>query len=121
MKTHFRDLMLFTNAGMVFPACYASAKLLDTDKSRLPVTSDRNAVTCERCQRIAYLIPDAHNATADEIRHFARVARRADLIVFACRVDRNGCFTDEQARLEFGRPHTIAMLRDIVRSFAEDK
>lgn len=121
MKTHFRDLRLANNAGMQFPACYASAKLLDTDKSRLPTTADRGAVTCEHCQRIAYVIPSEYHATADEIRHFARVARRADLIVFAVRVDRNGCFTDEQARLEFGRPHTIAMLREIVRSFAEDK
>lgn len=121
MKVHFRDLRLMNNAGMAFPACYASAELLDTNKGLLPTTSNRHLVTCERCQRLAYLIPDAHHATADEIRHFARVARRVDLIAFACRVDRNGCFTDEQATLEFGRPHTIEMLREIVRSFAEDK
>lgn len=120
-KVHFRSIRHTVNAGMDFPACYGNARLLDLDKSRLPTTTDRNAVTCERCQRIAYLIPNAHKATADEIRQFARIARRADLIEFACRVDRNGCFTDEQATLEFGRPHTIAMLRDIVRSFAEDK
>jgi hypothetical protein len=52
-KIHLQDQRLFINAGMRFPACYAKAELLDTDKSRLPSTSDPKRVTCGKCQRLA--------------------------------------------------------------------
>jgi hypothetical protein len=48
---HFRSIRLFNNAGIDFPVCYAGARLLDLDKSRLPTTGDANKVTCKRCQR----------------------------------------------------------------------
>lgn len=49
MKMHFRDIRLRNNAGMDFPLCYAGARLLDLDKSRLPTTGDFNAVECKHC------------------------------------------------------------------------
>jgi hypothetical protein len=48
---HFRNIRLRNNAGMDFPECYARAKLLDTDKGRLPTTGDQSKVTCERCRK----------------------------------------------------------------------
>ena len=53
-KMHFRDIRLFSNAGMAFPVCKANAKLLDTE-TRLTVTSDKTKVTCKNCVK-------AHNA-----------------------------------------------------------
>lgn len=49
---HWRSIRLFNNAGMDFPACYASTKLLDLDKSRLRTNPERHAVTCKRCLRL---------------------------------------------------------------------
>jgi hypothetical protein len=49
-KIHMRDIRLRNNAGMDFPVCYASAKLLDLDKSALPTASRDEDVTCERCK-----------------------------------------------------------------------
>jgi len=49
MKVHFQDTRLFVNAGMSFPTCYANARLLDTDKSRLPMTVKKDEVTCKKC------------------------------------------------------------------------
>jgi len=54
---HFRSIRLRSNAGLDFPACYANARLLDTDKSRLPSTGIRADVTCKRCQRLAERTP----------------------------------------------------------------
>lgn len=53
MVIHFRSIRLRNNAGIDFPACYASAELLDLDKTRLPTTGEQDKVTCKRCQRIA--------------------------------------------------------------------
>lgn len=50
-KVHLRDTRLFVNAGLRFPVCYATARLLDTDKSRLSTTTDRTQVTCKHCLR----------------------------------------------------------------------
>lgn len=52
---HKRSTRLFTNAGMDFPVCYAYAKLLDTDKGRLPTTGDGSKVTCKRCLKFMKL------------------------------------------------------------------
>ena len=49
---HWRDVCLFVNAGMRFPACYANARPLDTDKSRLMTSADVRTVECKRCQRL---------------------------------------------------------------------
>lgn len=49
MKTHFMNQRLFVNAGIRFPECYTGARLLDMDKTRLPVSGDRTRVTCKRC------------------------------------------------------------------------
>jgi hypothetical protein len=49
MKTHKRDIRLFANAGMAFPACHSNAKLLDTDKSVWKTTGDNDKVTCKKC------------------------------------------------------------------------
>lgn len=51
-KTHLRHMRLYNNAGMNFPSCYANAPLLDTDKGRLPISSDHNTVSCKHCQKI---------------------------------------------------------------------
>ena len=51
-KVHFIDTRLFVNAGMRFPTCYARARLLDTDKGRLPLTLVHDQVTCAHCRRI---------------------------------------------------------------------
>ena len=51
-RVHLRDTRLFVNAGMRFPACHASAPMLDCDKSRLATTTDRAAVSCKRCLRL---------------------------------------------------------------------
>jgi len=48
---HLRNLRLYNNAGMNFPECYAGAKLLDTDKGRLPTSPILEKVTCPRCLR----------------------------------------------------------------------
>jgi hypothetical protein len=53
VRIHFSDIRLFVNAGMRFPACYSGAKLLDTDKSRLSLTTNRDKVTCKHCQKAA--------------------------------------------------------------------
>ena len=52
-KVHYVDTRLRNNAGMDFPACYAQAQLLDTDKGHLYTTTFREDVTCARCKRIA--------------------------------------------------------------------
>lgn len=49
IKIHFRDIRLFNNAGMSFPHCKANARLLDTDKGRLPTTPSVLKVTCKAC------------------------------------------------------------------------
>ena len=49
---HKRSLRLYVNAGMSFPVCYAGAKLLDTDKARLPTVAEDEYVTCQKCRRI---------------------------------------------------------------------
>jgi hypothetical protein len=49
-KVHMRDIRLFNNAGMDFPVCFSTAKLLDLDKSRLPLTNEISKVTCKRCE-----------------------------------------------------------------------
>ena len=49
MKTHYRSIRLFNNAGMSFPECYANAPLLDLDKGRLTMTGKREMVTCKNC------------------------------------------------------------------------
>jgi len=49
MKTHKIDIRLFNNAGMNFPKCYANAKMLDLEKSRLNLSHDLNFVTCKKC------------------------------------------------------------------------
>lgn len=43
---------MYVNAGMSFPTCYRGAKLLDLDKSGLPLTTDKDQVTCKHCLRI---------------------------------------------------------------------
>lgn len=48
---HFRDYGLFINAGMEFPSCYVNDKPLDTDKSRLSTTGNKDLVTCKNCLR----------------------------------------------------------------------
>lgn len=52
MKTHYRNIRLYVNAGMRFPECYASAELLDVEKGRLPTTADVKEVTCQHCLRL---------------------------------------------------------------------
>jgi hypothetical protein len=49
MKKHIRDIRLFNNAGISFPACQANAKLLDMDKGAWPTTSAKDA-TCAHCK-----------------------------------------------------------------------
>ena len=51
MKTHIRDIRLSNNAGMSFPVCYSTAKLLDLDKSRLAMAMaiKPKDATCKRC------------------------------------------------------------------------
>ena len=51
-KVHFASLRLRNNAGMDFPLCYASAALLDLDKSRLPLTVIHEYVTCAHCAQL---------------------------------------------------------------------
>lgn len=52
VKIHLRHMRLFNNAGMDFPACYASAKLLDTEKGRLLTSPRFKEVTCKHCLNI---------------------------------------------------------------------
>jgi hypothetical protein len=52
MKTHMEDIRLANNAGMSMPVCYSLAPMLDCDKSRLPMTSDINVVSCKHCLRM---------------------------------------------------------------------
>lgn len=51
-EMHLRDLRLYTNAGLRFPACYAAAKILDTLKSALPTTAMAAEVTCGHCCKL---------------------------------------------------------------------
>lgn len=58
MKLHLIDIRLRNNAGMNFPVCKASERLLDLDASRWPLasstdyreTSDKS-VFCKHCVR----------------------------------------------------------------------
>lgn len=52
MKIHLIDLRLRTNAGIDFPTCKATAKMLDLDAARLPLTDEIRAVTCKHCLKI---------------------------------------------------------------------
>jgi hypothetical protein len=49
---HKRDVRLYVNAGMAFPACKANAKLLDLDAARLRMAGAGETVTCKRCLRL---------------------------------------------------------------------
>jgi len=51
-KVHFRDLRLFVNAGVRFPACKAHEGLLDMDATRLETSPNMSEVTCKACRRI---------------------------------------------------------------------
>jgi hypothetical protein len=51
-KVHYRNGRLFINAGMYFPECYSSQKMLDLDKGSLNMTSSITKVTCKRCLKI---------------------------------------------------------------------
>jgi hypothetical protein len=51
MKVHIRDIRLYNNAGISFPACQAGAKLLDLDKSCWTTRGAEDA-TCINCKRI---------------------------------------------------------------------
>lgn len=51
-KVHLRDNRLFVNAGTVFPACYATAKVLDLVKASLPTTAMASEVTCGHCCKL---------------------------------------------------------------------
>ena len=46
---HYRSIRLKNNAGMDFPQCFASAKLLDTEKSKLATSGSPSEVTCGHC------------------------------------------------------------------------
>ena len=52
MKIHYRNIRHFINAGVSFPECYANAKTLDLDKTRLNVTHEKEKVTCKNCLKI---------------------------------------------------------------------
>lgn len=60
---------------------------------------------------IPYLIPDPRTVTGEQLEVFARVARRADLITFCERNDRNGEFRDLD----------VESLRVIVRAWAREE
>ena len=49
---HYVNIRLYNNAGMEFPECYAGAKLLDLDKSHLPLSHNIKEVTCKHCIRL---------------------------------------------------------------------
>lgn len=51
--THLSDISLYSNAGINFPVCLATARLLDMDATgRKQVNEDRiEQVTCLRCLR----------------------------------------------------------------------
>ena len=46
---HIKDIRLFINAGASIPVCYGTAKLLDLEKSYLPMSTDPDKATCKRC------------------------------------------------------------------------
>lgn len=71
--------------------------------------------------KLSYTIPDPRTATPQELRTFADVARREDLIVFCVRNDRNGCYTDEQCELEFGKTFPDECYRAIIRTWANEE
>lgn len=48
--THFRNIRLYMNAGMVMPECKAHAKLLDTDAGNWHTTGNKELVTCKHCR-----------------------------------------------------------------------
>jgi hypothetical protein len=50
MKAHIRDIRLFNNAGISFPVCQASVKLLDMDKTAWPTSNDHRDATCAHCK-----------------------------------------------------------------------
>ena len=51
-RIHLRDIRLRNNAGMDFPTCESSRKLLRTE-STFTTTGDPREVTCDRCLRAA--------------------------------------------------------------------
>jgi hypothetical protein len=51
-RIHLRDIRLRNNAGMDFPTCESTRKILRTE-STFETTGDIKQVTCERCQRAA--------------------------------------------------------------------
>jgi len=46
---HYRDLRLFNNAGIAFPACRAGDELLDMDCGSWPTSGIKQNVTCPEC------------------------------------------------------------------------
>lgn len=74
MKTHIKDIRLYNNAGMSFPVCQASAKLLDTDKSAWKADRARKA-TCKHCMR-AYAKRYRWAMTEDTQAYFAKMGVR---------------------------------------------
>ena len=56
----------------------------------------------------------------EALRAFADTASRKDIIAYCVWNDPNGCWTDKDCKLEFGRPSETETLRAIVRSWADD-
>ena len=50
MKLHIRDIRLFNNAGISFPVCQASVKMLDLDKTAWSCAKERKDATCAHCK-----------------------------------------------------------------------
>lgn len=50
MKLHIGDIRLFNNAGISFPVCQTSAKMLDMDKTAWPVANPTKDATCKNCK-----------------------------------------------------------------------
>lgn len=65
---------------------------------------------------------DPRTIDAGRMAEFIEHASRASLLRYCQWNDRNGCFTDAQVRLEFGRAGwTVEEFREIVRGMSEGK
>lgn len=67
-----------------------------------------------------YDLTSTHVVMPDGSKLTPKQMTRSQLIDFCVWNDRNGCFTDEEAREELGKPLTDADLRHIVRHWMND-
>jgi hypothetical protein len=64
---HYRDLRLFNNAGMCYPACKVDDGPLDLEHGRLETTGKKEDVTCPEC--LTLIFGENYQTLKEELKH----------------------------------------------------